>query len=57
MILDIGESRVSQIHTGALIRLRSRLQDRLGQGFASETAPAKTISQPRRSDAKNSQPG
>jgi RNA polymerase sigma factor for flagellar operon FliA len=28
-ILDIGESRVSQIHTAALIRLRSRLQDRI----------------------------
>ena len=27
MILDIGESRVSQIHTAALIRLRSRLQE------------------------------
>jgi RNA polymerase sigma factor for flagellar operon FliA len=30
MILDIGESRVSQIHTAALIRLRSRLQGRIG---------------------------
>lgn len=28
-ILDIGESRVSQIHTAALIRLRSRLQGQL----------------------------
>jgi RNA polymerase sigma factor FliA len=28
-ILNVGESRVSQIHTAALIRLRSRLQDRL----------------------------
>ena len=35
MILDIGESRVSQIHTAALIRLRSRLQGRVGtsKGF------------------------
>jgi RNA polymerase sigma factor for flagellar operon FliA len=29
-ILDIGESRVSQIHTAALIRLRARLQGRIG---------------------------
>lgn len=28
-ILDIGESRVSQIHSAALVRLRARLQDRL----------------------------
>src|SRR5262249_28261831 len=30
VVLDIGESRVSQIHTAALLRLRSRLQTRLG---------------------------
>jgi len=30
VILEIGESRVSQIHTAALMRLRSRLQGRLG---------------------------
>ena len=30
MILNIGESRVSQIHTLALTRLRARLQGRLG---------------------------
>jgi RNA polymerase sigma factor FliA len=30
VLLDIGESRVSQIHTAALIRLRSRLHGRLG---------------------------
>jgi RNA polymerase sigma factor for flagellar operon FliA len=29
-LLNIGESRVSQIHTAALIRLRSRLQSPLG---------------------------
>jgi RNA polymerase sigma factor for flagellar operon FliA len=29
VLLDIGESRVSQIHTAALIRLRSRLHGRL----------------------------
>jgi RNA polymerase sigma factor for flagellar operon FliA len=33
MILDIGESRVSQIHTAALLRLRSRLRSK---GSASE---------------------
>jgi len=30
IIMNIGESRVSQIHTAALIRLRARLRDRLG---------------------------
>jgi RNA polymerase sigma factor for flagellar operon FliA len=30
MILDVGESRVSQIHTAALIRLRAHLQDGVG---------------------------
>ena len=29
LILDIGESRVSQIHTAALLRLRSRLRDKV----------------------------
>lgn len=39
LIMDIGESRVSQIHTSALIRLRTRLRDRIGgeSGFARET--------------------
>jgi RNA polymerase sigma factor for flagellar operon FliA len=36
VILDVGESRVSQIHTAALIRLRSRLQGRLSSGSASQ---------------------
>jgi RNA polymerase sigma factor FliA len=35
MILDIGESRVSQIHTAALVRLRSRLQGRIGSSTGS----------------------
>jgi RNA polymerase sigma factor FliA len=29
LILDIGESRVSQIHTAAILRLRTRLQERI----------------------------
>lgn len=29
LILDIGESRVSQIHTAAILRLRARLRERL----------------------------
>src|SRR5690242_11226619 len=32
VILGIGESRVSQIHTAALIRLRSRLQGQISSG-------------------------
>jgi RNA polymerase sigma factor for flagellar operon FliA len=32
VILAIGESRVSQIHTAALIRLRSRLHGRSDAG-------------------------
>jgi len=39
-ILEIGESRVSQIHTAALIRLRSRLQGRLGPAAGSRHARA-----------------
>ena len=35
MILGIGESRVSQIHTAALIRLRSRLQPQFGKATGS----------------------
>jgi RNA polymerase sigma factor for flagellar operon FliA len=38
VILDIGESRVSQIHTAALIRVRSRLQGRLNSGVDSRAA-------------------
>jgi DNA-directed RNA polymerase specialized sigma subunit len=30
--LGIGESRVSQIHTAALVQLRTRLVELLGQG-------------------------
>jgi len=47
MILDIGESRVSQIHTAALIRLRSRLLGRLGPGSDSQPAPAKLSVRPK----------
>ena len=42
VILDIGESRVSQIHTTALIRLRSRLQGRIGASSGSRDSYAKT---------------
>jgi len=40
--LGIGESRVSQIHTAALIALRSRLQGRLGQRLGPATNSAAT---------------
>lgn len=40
VLLGIGESRVSQIHTAALIRLRSRLHGRLGSSTGSR-GPAK----------------
>ena len=42
VILDIGESRVSQIHTAALIRLRSRLQGRIGASSGSHDSFLKT---------------
>ena len=38
-ILDIGESRVSQIHTAALIRLRSRLQGQFKPSGADQQSP------------------
>jgi RNA polymerase sigma factor FliA len=41
-ILHIGESRVSQIHTAALIRLRSRLQGRLKAGAERRTLASPT---------------
>jgi len=42
VIMGIGESRVSQIHTAALIRLRSRLQGSFGSADGSRsTLPAK----------------
>ena len=41
-ILDIGESRVSQIHTAALIRLRSRLHGRIGRNSGSRDSFQKT---------------
>jgi RNA polymerase sigma factor for flagellar operon FliA len=40
-ILNIGESRVSQIHTAALIRLRSRLQGRIAANACSRDLAAK----------------
>jgi len=39
VILDIGESRVSQIHTAALIRLRSRLRGQLNPDARVPVAP------------------
>jgi RNA polymerase sigma factor for flagellar operon FliA len=39
MILNIGESRISQIHTAALIRLRSRLQGRIGASTGARPLP------------------
>ena len=44
VLLDIGESRVSQIHTAALIRLRSRLHGRLGSssGARESAKPARS---------------
>lgn len=41
-ILHIGESRVSQIHTGALIRLRAKLQDRITPGTGAAKADPKS---------------
>lgn len=40
VIMSVGESRVSQIHTAALIRLRSRLGDRVGSSLGTRTARA-----------------
>lgn len=42
MIINIGESRVSQIHTGALIRLRARLRGRLGPSVDARRPPRDT---------------
>jgi RNA polymerase sigma factor FliA len=42
VILEIGESRVSQIHTAALIRLRARLQGRLGSADGSRNSRPNT---------------
>ena len=46
LILGIGESRVSQIHTAALIRLRSRLQGRIGASSGSRDTHAKKSAGP-----------
>lgn len=40
-ILDVGESRISQIHTAALIRLRSRLNVKLTPAGASQKSLAR----------------
>jgi len=42
VILNIGESRVSQIHTAALIRLRSRLHGRLTPGVGHRASPGRS---------------
>lgn len=39
-VLGVGESRISQIHSSVLVRLRARLRDRLGSGTAAWTARA-----------------
>jgi RNA polymerase sigma factor for flagellar operon FliA len=42
LILDIGESRVSQIHTAAILRLRTRMREKLEgpERGARESKPA-----------------
>ena len=40
-VLGIGESRVSQIHTTALLRLRARLRDLMARPAAAAAAPAR----------------
>jgi RNA polymerase sigma factor for flagellar operon FliA len=42
VILNIGESRVSQIHTAALIRLRCRLHGRIAPNAVRRTVPARS---------------
>src|SRR5262249_3679045 len=56
-ILDIGESRVSQIHTAALIRLRSRLQGQIKSNSNDEanTGAAGASSKPSARKPKESQ--
>ena len=39
-VLGIGESRVSQIHTAAVIRLRARLRELIGNGSKTAAQPA-----------------
>ena len=39
-VLGIGESRVSQIHSLAVVRLRSRLEEMMGAGSGRERAAA-----------------
>lgn len=40
LILDIGESRVSQIHTAAILRLRGRLREKIQAQSAAERDPS-----------------
>ncbi len=42
-VLGIGESRVSQIHTTAVIRLRARLRELIGNGFKAAQCAAPRI--------------
>ena len=42
VILNIGESRVSQIHTASLIRLRSRLHGRLTPSVGHRALPGRS---------------
>lgn len=42
-VIGIGESRVSQIHTAAVIRLRARLREMIGKGATREPRPAPGI--------------
>jgi RNA polymerase sigma factor for flagellar operon FliA len=51
-VLGIGESRVSQIHTAAVIRLRVRLRELIGSGSKSPRPAPRTIA--RESPAKAS---
>jgi RNA polymerase sigma factor for flagellar operon FliA len=40
VIMGVGESRVSQIHTAALLGLRARLGDRVGSSLGTRNARA-----------------
>ncbi len=54
-VLGIGESRVSQIHTAAVIRLRVRLRELIGNGSKSPRPPARAAV--RESPAKTAMEG
>jgi RNA polymerase sigma factor for flagellar operon FliA len=40
LILDIGESRVSQIHTAAILRLRGRMREKIQAEREAERDPS-----------------